>query len=94
MRAEKPPVVLIGRFRGNKSHISKIFRGFREGANTESPQKEFLRGKISFTEFQYLSSRGEVKRGSASLIKLNPLPLIKGKGIKGIGLPKIKGEVE
>ncbi len=28
----------------------------------------------------------ELKRGEASLIKLIPLPLIKGKGIKGIGL--------
>jgi len=31
---------------------------------------------------------GELKRGEASLIKQIPLPLIKGKGIKGIGLPK------
>ena len=30
---------------------------------------------------------GESKRGEAPLIKYPPLPLIKGKGIKGIGLP-------
>jgi len=29
--------------------------------------------------------KGELKRGEASLIKLIPLPLAKGKGIKGIG---------
>jgi len=32
------------------------------------------------------SIKGEMKRGSASLTKPNPLPLIKGKGIKRIGL--------
>jgi hypothetical protein len=30
--------------------------------------------------------KGESKRGFASLIKLIPLPLDKGKGIKGMGL--------
>jgi len=34
---------------------------------------------------------GESKRGEASLIQPIPLPLAKGKGIQGIGLPKIKG---
>jgi len=29
---------------------------------------------------------GELRRGEASLIKFLPLPLTKGKGIKGIGL--------
>ncbi len=33
---------------------------------------------------------GESKGGEASLIQLIPLPLIKGKGIKGIGLLKTK----
>jgi len=32
--------------------------------------------------------KGELKRGFASLIELSPLPLVKGKGIKGIGLIK------
>jgi len=32
--------------------------------------------------------KGESKRGEASLTPLIPLPLIKGKGIKGIGLIK------
>ncbi len=36
---------------------------------------------------------GESKEGEASLIQLIPLPLIKGKGIKGIGLQKTKGGV-
>jgi len=35
--------------------------------------------------------KGELKRGFASLIKLIPLPLDKGKGIKGIGFINIKG---
>ena len=35
---------------------------------------------------------GESKRGEASLIQPIPLPLIKGKGIKGIGLKSLKGE--
>jgi dephospho-CoA kinase len=30
---------------------------------------------------------GELKRGKASLLKFPPLPLAKGKGIKGMGLP-------
>jgi len=38
------------------------------------------------------SLQGESKRGGASLKPLIPLPLDKGKGIKGIGLLKIKGE--
>jgi hypothetical protein len=33
------------------------------------------------------SYQRESKRGGASLISLIPLPLIKGKGIQGIGLP-------
>ncbi len=37
------------------------------------------------------SLKGESKRGEASLISLIPLPLIKGKGIKGMGLLKDKG---
>ena len=39
-----------------------------------------------------MKTTGELKRGEASLIELSPLPLNKGKGIKGIGLIKIKGE--
>jgi len=38
-----------------------------------------IRSRLSFT-------KGEPKRGFASLIQSIPLPLIKGKGIKGIGL--------
>ena len=34
----------------------------------------------------WLSFDGELKRGFASLTKYLPLPLDKGKGIKGIGL--------
>jgi hypothetical protein len=37
------------------------------------------------------NTKRELKRGFASLIKLIPLPLGKGKGIKGIGFIKIKG---
>jgi hypothetical protein len=37
------------------------------------------------------NTKRELKRGFASLIKLIPLPLDKGKGIKGIGFIKIKG---
>jgi len=32
------------------------------------------------------NTKGESKRGKASLTQPNPLPLNKGKGIKGIGL--------
>jgi len=36
---------------------------------------------------------GELKRGEASLLKLIPLPFIKGKGIKGMELlGELKGE--
>jgi hypothetical protein len=34
------------------------------------------------------TTRGELKRGEASLIIYLPLPLAKGKGIKGIGFNK------
>ena len=34
------------------------------------------------------SAKGESKRGEASLRKLVPLLLVKGKGIKGMGLIK------
>ena len=45
-----------------------------------------------FRKSPSLPPRGESKRGEASLIQPFPLPLTKGKGIKGIGLLKIKGE--
>jgi len=48
---------------------------------------DFAPSEIEFSP----SLNGESKRGEASLIKILPLPLIKGKGIKGIGLLKIKG---
>jgi len=40
---------------------------------------------LSYNPFPLLL-KGESKGGEASLISLIPLPLIKGKGIKGIGL--------
>jgi len=47
-----------------------------------------MKRQKTFTEED---DKKESKRGEASLIQLIPLPLIKGKGIKGIGLSsKIK----
>jgi len=49
------------------------------------------RGAKPLSKISSLSFKGESKRGEASLISLIPLPLIKGKGIKGMGLLKDKG---
>jgi len=46
---------------------------------------------VSSLSFSRRNTKRELKRGLASLIKLIPLPLDKGKGIKGIGFIKIKG---
>jgi hypothetical protein len=48
---------------------------------------ENTKGKPDRVE-SYENVNGELRRGGASLIKNIPLPLIEGKGIKGIGLPK------
>jgi len=45
--------------------------------------------KIPFKNDFPLSFEGESKRGKASLKITLPLPLIKGKGIKGMGLINI-----
>ena len=41
--------------------------------------------------FEGINVKGESKRGEASLKQPIPLPLVKGKGIKGIGLLKLRG---
>jgi len=48
---------------------------------------EFKRAFSPLLFFFPLSLKGESKGGGASLIESIPLPLIKGKGIKGIGIP-------
>jgi hypothetical protein len=58
---------------------------------TKPPSFLFLPHVKSTSPFMERDKKGELKRGFASLIKLIPLPLDKGKGIKGIGFINIKG---
>ncbi len=58
--------------------------GTKGRKNVKKPKKDKEKKKKS-----ELQEKGESERGGASLIQPIPLPLIKGKGIKGIGLINI-----
>jgi hypothetical protein len=45
-------------------------------------------------KFEGVNSKEELKRGEAPLKRKLPLPLDKGKGIQGMGLLKLRGEVD